>query len=118
MATTRPLLDKGLVHAIAITGPSRHRDLPAVKTLTEQGVPFELASWFGLFAAGNIPPAITGKLNAEVRRQLRLPELQDKWPRMGFTEFPLKTSEEFAETVRVDSRKWSEIVRRADIKVQ
>jgi len=118
MATARPLLDKGSIRAIAISGPSRHPDLPEVKTMTEQGVSFELAAWYGLFASGKIPPAIAHKLNAEVRRQLTQPELQDKWPRMGFTEFPLKTAEEFAETVRQDAGKWSEIVRKGNIKAE
>jgi tripartite-type tricarboxylate transporter receptor subunit TctC len=81
MATARPLLEKGSIRAIAISGPSRHPDLPEVKTMTEQGVPFELAAWYGLFASGKIPSAIAHKLNAEVRRQLTRPELQDKWPR-------------------------------------
>lgn len=118
MATARPLLDKGQVRAIAISGPYRHRELPEVKTMTEQGVPFELAAWYGLFASGSISKEIANKLNADVRRMLTQPELKDKWPRMGFTEFPLKTADEFADTVRQDARKWAEVVRKAGIKVE
>lgn len=117
-ATARPLIDKGVVHPIAISGPTRHRDFPEVKTMTEQGVPFELASWYGLFAPGRLSPVIVQKLNAEVRRELALPELQDKWPRMGFTDFPQKSAEEFGEMVKRDARSWAEVAKRGNIRVQ
>lgn len=115
LGTARPLLEKGLVRAIAISGGNRHPELPEVRTLKEQGIPFELTAWYGLFAPGSLPPAITHRLNAEVRRLLAHPELKDHWPRIGFTEFPLKTAEEFAATVRDDARAWGEIVRKANI---
>nr|WP_240980450.1 tripartite tricarboxylate transporter substrate binding protein [Ramlibacter agri] len=117
-ATAKPLIEKGVVHPIAISGPTRHRDFPEVKTMTEQGVPFELASWYGLFAPGKLAPAIVQKLNTEVRRELALPELQDKWPRMGFTDFPQKSAEEFGEMVKRDARSWAEVARRGNIKVK
>jgi len=116
VATARPLIEKGVVHPIAISGPTRHKEFPQVKTMTEQGVPFELASWYGLFAPAGTPPAIVAQLNADVRRQLTLPELRDKWPHMGFTDFPLKTTGEFADMVRHDARAWADVVRRANIK--
>lgn len=113
-----PLLDKGQVRAIAITGAQRSREFPDLKTLTEQGVPFDLTAWYGLFAPTGTPASIVSKLNAETRRMATLPELQERWRRLGFSDMPTKTAEEFAATVRQDAREWGDFARKAHIRAE
>ena len=113
-----PLLEKGQVRAIAITGTNRSKEFPDVKTLSEQGVTFDLIAWYGLFAPTGTHSYIVNKLNAEVRHVSGLPELQDRWRRLGFSEMPSRSSEEFATLVRNDSRDWGDFVRKLHIKAE
>lgn len=115
--TGRPLLDKGVARAIAVTGPRRMSELPEVKTMTEQGVPFDLVAWYGLFAPAGTPPEVVNKLNAEVRRLLANPDLQPRWQKLGLADGPLTTPAEFGRRVSADSERWGEIVRRGNIKI-
>ena len=56
-------------------------------------------------------------LNAEVRRLLQAPEMREPLLKTGLTDWPIKTADEFAATVRNDVKEWGDIVRRGNIKV-
>lgn len=113
-----PLLEKGQVRAIAITGAQRSREFLDIKTLTEQGVPFDLTAWYGLFAPAGTSAAVVNRLNAEARRVAALPELQERWRRLGFSDMPSRTADEFATLVRQDAREWGDFVRKGHIRAE
>ncbi|WP_149536763.1 Bug family tripartite tricarboxylate transporter substrate binding protein [Siccirubricoccus phaeus] len=56
--TAKPLVDSGLVRALAVTGPRRMAGLPEVPTITEVGVitEFDIVAWLGYFAPAGTPP--------------------------------------------------------------
>ena len=56
-ASSLPLIQSGKLKAIAISGSYRARQLPEIRTMTEQGVPFELNAWYGVFAPAGTPAA-------------------------------------------------------------
>lgn len=116
-ASALPLIQAGKVKALAISGPNRLSTMPEVKTMTEQGVKFDLASWYGMFAPAGTPPAIVNAINAEVHRLLQLPEMRETLGKVGLSDWPVKTPEEFAATVRNDVKEWGDIVRKGNIKV-
>lgn len=116
-ASAIPLIQANKVKPIAISGPTRVTIMPDVKTMTEQGIKFDLAAWYGLFAPAGTPPAIVNALNAEVRRLLQAPEMREPLLKTGLTDWPIKTADEFAATVRNDVKEWGDIVRRGNIKV-
>lgn len=118
MGSALPLVLGGKMKAIAISGPYRVPQLPNVATMTEQGIKFDLVAWYGLFAPAGTPRAVVDALNKEVIRQLKTPEVVERWSKaLGLSELPLKTPEQFQQTVRDDIREWGAIVKAGNIKV-
>lgn len=117
MASALPLIQGGKMKAIAVSGPYRVPQLPEVRTMTEQGIKFDLTAWYGLFAPAGTPPAIVNALNREILKMATTPETVEHWRKvLGLSEIPLKTPEQFADTVRSDIRDWGNIVRTGNIK--
>lgn len=77
-ATVLPLIKAGKLKAIAISGPNRSRELPDVKTMTEQGVTFDLTAWYGLAPAGT-SRAIVDALNREITKVIADPAMAERW---------------------------------------
>lgn len=118
MASAMPLVQAGKMKAIAVSGPYRVTALPDVKTMTEQGVKFDLTAWYGMFAPAGTPRAIVNAINKEVLKMGSNPQTLALWIKtLGLSEIPLKTPEQFAETVRNDIRDWGAIVKSGNIKV-
>ncbi len=117
-ASALPLAKGGQIKIIAIAGPRRSELAPDIKTLTEQGVTFNLSPWYGFFAPAGTPPEIVAKLNAEINRLIALPEMAQRWRILGFDRMPIKTPEEFSEQVKTDIGAWGVIVRASNIKAE
>ncbi|GGX33395.1 hypothetical protein GCM10007242_45710 [Pigmentiphaga litoralis] len=74
--TTTPYIQSGKLRALAITSDKRADDFPQLPTFTEQGYPaLTGTTWFSLSGPAGMPPAIVERLNTEVRRALRSPEI-------------------------------------------
>ncbi len=113
-----PLAQGGKVRALAVSGPNRVPQLPEVQTMTEQGVTFDMASWYAVVAPAGTPPAIVERLNKEVNRLMAAPEMAEQMKKIGFADFPANTPAQFARTVERDTREWNAIVKAANIKPQ
>lgn len=116
-ASALPLIQAGKIKALAISGPNRLSSMPEVKTMSEQGVKFDLASWYGMFAPAGTPSPIVNAINVEVQRILQSSEMREMLARTGLSDWPIKTPEEFAATVRNDAKEWGDIVRKGNITV-
>ena len=115
-ATAIPLIQSGRLKALAYSAPTRSALLPDLKTMSEQGVPFDLVAWYGLFAPAGTPAHIVNALNQEVNRFLQAPENAERLKAIGLADWPIKTPDQFAETVRSDIRDWGDVVRKGQIK--
>ncbi|MFC7516722.1 Bug family tripartite tricarboxylate transporter substrate binding protein [Herbaspirillum sp. GCM10030257] len=115
---TLPYLKNGKFRALAASGSARAPMTPDVPTLSEQGVPFKLDSWYGLFVPAGTPDAVIKRLNAEVLKIVGLPEIKERFLQMNMASSPQKSPEEFEETVRKDMQAWGDIVRKNNIKVE
>lgn len=72
-----PSIKAGTLKALAVTGPKRSPLLPNVPTVSESGLPgYEGEGWFGLMVPKGTPKDIIDKLNAEVNRILRSPDVR------------------------------------------
>jgi tripartite-type tricarboxylate transporter receptor subunit TctC len=109
-------LKAGTVRALAVTSAGRHPSWPDVPTMAEAGVPgMEVPVWTALFAPARTPPAIVARLQQEVARAVRAPEVQQAFAKMGLD--PVGgTSEELARRVRSDIEKWTAVAKAANIK--
>lgn len=115
---TLPYLKSGKFKALAVSGTARAPVTPEVPTLNEQGVPFGLDSWYGLFVPAGTPDAVVKRLNAEISRIVGLPEMKERFLQMNMAASPQKSPEEFEATVRRDMQAWGDIVRTNHIKVE
>ena len=117
-ASSLPLIQSGKLRALAISGTFRAKQLPEIKTMTEQGVPFDLNAWYGVFAPAGTPMAIVNALNKEIMRLIAAPEMAERWNTLGFSEMPIKTAEQFNDTVKKELRDWGAIVKAGNIKAE
>ena len=109
--STMELVRTGKVRALAISGPTRAPRMPDVPTLNEAGYPFNAYSWYGLFAPSSTPKPIIAKLNAALLSVLQEPTTVEKLRELNFSDIPLTTPEQFADTVQKDWRQWGDLAR-------
>jgi len=116
MPTVLSYIKAGRLKAIAVGAPHRTVQLPDVPTIAESGLPgYEATNWYGLFAPAGVPREIVARINADVNRALKDPDLRDKIINTGGE--PLGgSSEEFGKFVRSEVAKWGKTIKDANIK--
>jgi tripartite-type tricarboxylate transporter receptor subunit TctC len=101
----------GSLRALAVTTERRLPELPDVPTIAELGNPgYEITSWQGVFAPAGTPQPIVGKLNDEIVRMIRMPEVQARIRREGADPIG-STPEQFSERFKNEVAKWSKVVK-------
>ncbi len=113
-----PHIKAGRLKALGVTSSERAEQLPDVPTISEAGVDgYAVMSWFGLWAPKDTPPKIVKKLNEAVVEILNEPEMQITIRSQGAIPHP-ETPEEFAEFIGSETKKWSDVVRSANLTIQ
>jgi tripartite-type tricarboxylate transporter receptor subunit TctC len=106
-----PYIKSGKLKVLAAASPKRHPLLPDVPTAAEAGLPgYEVVAWFGFLAPKATPPEIIGRLNADVLRALRKPEVREALSMRGL-DASGSSSDEFSALIRDEVAKWSRVVR-------
>ena len=112
-----PYARSGKVKALAVSGARRSAGFPEVPTVAEAGVPgYEAATWTGVIGPAGMPRAIVLRLNAAINQAIAAPSFLARFAQIG-DEPAGGTPEEFAETIRRDSAKWAEVVKRSGAKI-
>jgi tripartite-type tricarboxylate transporter receptor subunit TctC len=118
MASPMQHVKTGRVNAIAVTTLKRSAALPDVPTLDEQGLKgFETATWYGVAAPAGTPKEIIAKLNAEIVRIIKLPEVRQDLASEG-AEFVGDTPDEVTAFVRKEVDKWAKVVKQSGLKAE
>lgn len=108
----------GKLKPLALTSATRSSELPQVPTLAEAGVPgFEMSTWYGLFVTAGTPPDVLARLQAELARILRLPDVQAKLKGLG-GEVSTLTPEQFAQLNRQEFERFGVLIKQANIKLE
>jgi tripartite-type tricarboxylate transporter receptor subunit TctC len=111
-----PHIKAGKLRALAVLAPQRSAALPEVPTAAEAGLPdLDVTTWYGLLAPAATPPPIIARLNAEIVRTMREPELNERLAAMAVDPVT-STPEEFAVYIRQEAAKWGEVVRKAGLR--
>lgn len=107
----------GKLRALAVTSPKRVPSLPDVPTIAEAGYKgFDANTWFGLVAPAGTPAPIVTKINAEVNRILKMPDVKEKFAAEGGG--PIGgSSQEFAALLKSDYVKWGKVVKDSGAKL-
>jgi len=106
----------GQIKALAVTSSNRLSGLPQVPTMAEAGLPdLEFRFWTGIFAPAGTPPAIVKKLETEINRILKMPEVVAQ---MANTQVIAQgsTSEELYKLLATDLIKWTQVADTAKMK--
>ena len=116
--STVPFVRTGRLRALAVTGAQRSRAAPDIPTMSEAALPgFEQSAWHGILAPAGTPPAVIHKLNGDIVRLLRLPEIIERMAAQGVE--PIGNSPaEFAAFIKQDVAKYEKLVKSAGIKIE
>jgi len=113
-----PQIDAGLVRALATGGLTRDAKFPDLPAIAESGFPrFEAVQWLGLLTTAGTPKDIVERINREVNRALREPDVVAKLALQGTTAAG-GTPDEFRTLIVNEIRNWKETAQRADIKAE
>ena len=113
-----PHMKSGALRVIATGSLTREAQFPDLPTVAEQGFPgFEAIQWIGLLTTAGTPKPIVERLNTEVNRALREPDLIAKFAQQGLATAG-GSAADFARTIATDIRNWTEIARAANIRAE
>ncbi len=108
----------GKLKALAVTTAVRSSELPQVPTLAEAGVPgFEMSTWYGLFVTAGTPPDVVARLQGELTRVLRLPDVQARLKGLG-GEVGTLSPEQFSQLNRQEFERFGTLIKQANIKLE
>jgi tripartite-type tricarboxylate transporter receptor subunit TctC len=108
----------GTLRALGVTTAKRSPTLPEVPTIAESGVKgFDVSPWFGILAPVGTPPAIVARLNTEIVKVLRAPQLRERLAREG-VDVVGNSPGEFAQFIRSEMDQWAKAVKESGAKVE
>lgn len=116
MPTVLPQVKAGRLRALAVTGAQRSPAAPDVPAMAETLPGFEVTNWIGVFAPAGTPADIVARLNAEIMRIMRLPEVQSRLANEG-AKFTPTTPGEFAAFVQSEITKWGKVIKESGARV-
>lgn len=113
--SVQPFVATGRVRALAVTTAERipGEDLPTVRESGLTG-PFEVYSWLGVGAAAGTPASIVERINQDINRVLKLPEVRERFAAEGAIA-AAGTPAQFADLVRREVEQWRAVVKQASI---
>jgi tripartite-type tricarboxylate transporter receptor subunit TctC len=117
MPTVLPQAKAGRLRPLATIGAARNKGTPEIPAAIETLPGFEVSNWIGLFAPAGTPPEIVNRLNAEVQKVMRSPELEARLEKEG-AKFVPTSPQSFAAFQRAEAEKWAKAIREAGIKVE
>jgi tripartite-type tricarboxylate transporter receptor subunit TctC len=116
LPTVWPNVRSGKLRLLAVGTKSRSALVPEVPTVAEAGVPgYESSTAFGVLAPARTPPAAIARLNQELVKILRSPEIREKMAAEG-VEAVGSTPQEYAAHIKAELASYARIVKAAGIK--
>jgi tripartite-type tricarboxylate transporter receptor subunit TctC len=110
------LIKAGKLRALGVTTPERTPIAPEIPSIAESGLKgFDMTNWYGLLVPATTPREVIVKLNAEVVRALKVPELRNRLADDGMT-VVASTPEQFAEFLGRETAKFARVIEAAGIK--
>jgi len=106
-----PQMKAGRVRALGVSTKKRLAVIPDVPTIAEAGVPgYEVIGWNGILAPAKTPRAIIERLNADIVKVIRTPEVEADILAQGIEPIG-NTPEEFGRIIRADVERWGKILK-------
>jgi tripartite-type tricarboxylate transporter receptor subunit TctC len=118
MAVVLPHVKSGKLRALAVTGAKATPLVPGVPSVAESGVPgFEMTSWWAVLGPAGMQQPIVARLNSELTRILRLPDVKEKFAVLG-VDSATSTPEELGAFIKSEIGKYSKLIEQVGIPKQ
>ena len=115
-STVGPNIKAGKLRAIGIATKERHRLLPDVPAIIETIPGFVVPLWYGLFAPAGTPRDVVNRLNAELTKVMKSPEINERMMTLGWD--PVTNSpEEFTAQIKAESAVWADVVKKSGARI-
>jgi tripartite-type tricarboxylate transporter receptor subunit TctC len=119
MPSAMPLINAKRLRPIAVTSEKRMSALPATPTMTEAGVPpppgLDIREWYGVIVPAATPAPIVNKLNAEMVKVFKRPDVLTRLTDMG-AEYVGSSPQALSRQLANDVRTWAKWVKEAGIR--
>ncbi len=117
MLATLPHVQSGKLKVLGVSKSTRVPLLANVPTIAEQGVKgFESGTWQGVLVPAGTPPAIVARLNAELTRIIRSPEVRERLVSQGAEVYTM-TPTEFSSFFDKERKTWAAVVAKGGVKI-
>jgi tripartite-type tricarboxylate transporter receptor subunit TctC len=114
LTAAKSLAGAGKLKIIAVTTPKRVAIAPALPTMMESGVKdFQMSSWQAVYAPKGTPKAIVQRLNAEIVKILKMPDVKEKLGTTLGMEIVASTPEELAVHMAKEIPRWADLVKKS-----
>jgi tripartite-type tricarboxylate transporter receptor subunit TctC len=114
----KSMIEAGRLRPLATANDKRSPILPNVPTFKELGINgIEVSLWFGMLAPAKTPTAVVARLNGELKKILRMPEVQESFAQQG-ADPSWDTPPEFTAFMRAESERWGDVVAKNNIKME
>jgi len=118
MPVALPYVKSGKLRAIAVAGAKPFPLTPGVPTAIEAGLPgLVLDNWWGLLTMKGVPQKIISKVNAEIVKALKQPDVIERYIALGI-ESVTSTPQEFTRIIKSDLTKYLKVIKDAGIKIE
>lgn len=119
MPSAVPLINAKRLRPLAVTSEKRMPALPETPTMTEAGVPpppgLDIREWYGVIVPAATPAPIVNKLNAEMVKVFKRPDVQKRLTEMG-AEYVGSSPQALSKQLANDVRTWAKWVKDAGIR--
>ena len=116
-ATSLPYVRSGRLIALAVTTAQRVATVPDLPTIAEAGLPgYEASAWYALFAPARTPKFIIDRLQSEVVRALKMPDVRERMAHETIQPAG-STSAELADFLKREIVKWGAIIKESGARV-
>ncbi|MBI3042635.1 MAG: tripartite tricarboxylate transporter substrate binding protein [Betaproteobacteria bacterium] len=112
-----PLIKSGRLRGIATLGKARSALLPDLPTVADTLPGYEVINWYGMVVPKATPRPVIARLQGEVAKVLRLPEVRDNLVAQG-AEPVGSTPGEFAAFMKTDMARWEKVIKEAGIGIK
>lgn len=118
LASSATHIRSGRLKAIAVAGDKRATGFPDIPTAAEAGLPtYKVATWYGLWAPKGTPQALVDRMGAELSNAFASKEIQSIWTSIG-ADMPTLSGKAFGDFVAAETRRWADVVKASNIKME
>ena len=117
LPTAIQYLKSGRLRGLGVTTATRSPAMPAIRAINETLPGYDATQWFGVLGPAALPRPIVDRLQQEIVKALRNPEMKTRLTNEG-ADVIASTPEEFSAYIKAETDKWGKVIRDAALKPQ